>query len=177
MNAKTPLGRPPLGFGHYLRDIVYGATDGVITTIAVVTGAAGAQFPAVVAIVLGVANLAADGFSMAASNYLGMRSELEQTGASVAAEQPWRHAAATWAAFVVAGAVPLLAYALPGTAAAHPIVAVVLALVTLAGVGAARAPFIGKPAWRCALEVLAIGGAAAAASYAVGALLGAAMSG
>ncbi len=49
----------------YLRDFVLGAMDGTVTTFAVVAGVAGAGLPSGVAIVLGVANLLADGFSMA----------------------------------------------------------------------------------------------------------------
>ncbi len=59
----------------YLRDFVYGAIDGAVTTFAVVSGVAGAELESAVVIVLGIANLIADGFSMAASNYLGTRAE------------------------------------------------------------------------------------------------------
>ena len=59
----------------YLGDTVLGAIDGCVTTFAVVAGAAGAALPAGVAIVLGLANLLADGFSMAASNYQRAKSE------------------------------------------------------------------------------------------------------
>jgi VIT1/CCC1 family predicted Fe2+/Mn2+ transporter len=59
----------------YLRDFVYGAIDGTVTTFAVVAGVAGAGLRASVVIILGLANLIADGFSMAASNYLGVRTE------------------------------------------------------------------------------------------------------
>jgi VIT1/CCC1 family predicted Fe2+/Mn2+ transporter len=58
---------------HYLKDFVYGAVDGAVTTFAVVAGATGANLPSGVVIVLGVANLAADGFSMAVGNFLGTR--------------------------------------------------------------------------------------------------------
>jgi vacuolar iron transporter family protein len=61
----------------YLGDAVLGAVDGCVTTFAVVAGATGAALPAGVALVLGFANLAADGFSMAASNYQRARSEHE----------------------------------------------------------------------------------------------------
>ncbi len=53
----------------YLADAVLGAIDGCVTTLAIVAGAVGAGFDPVVAIVLGLANLLADGFSMAISNY------------------------------------------------------------------------------------------------------------
>ncbi|NNE60621.1 MAG: hypothetical protein HKN35_06995 [Woeseia sp.] len=53
----------------YLADAVLGGIDGCVTTLVIVAGAIGAQFPTTVAIVLGVANLLADGFSMAISNF------------------------------------------------------------------------------------------------------------
>ena len=59
----------------YLRDFVYGGIDGAVTTFAIVAGVAGAGLSATVVLVLGVANLIADGFSMAASNFLGTRAE------------------------------------------------------------------------------------------------------
>lgn len=59
----------------YLRDFVYGAIDGTVTTFAVVSGVAGAGLSSGVIIILGMANLVGDGFSMAASNYLGTRTE------------------------------------------------------------------------------------------------------
>jgi VIT1/CCC1 family predicted Fe2+/Mn2+ transporter len=61
----------------YLGDAVLGAVDGCVTTFAVVAGVAGASLPRSVAIVLGLANLFADGFSMAVSNYQRARSDQE----------------------------------------------------------------------------------------------------
>lgn len=60
---------------NYLRDWIYGGIDGAVTTLAVVTGVAGAQLSSWIIVVLGFANLFADGFSMAASNFLGTKSE------------------------------------------------------------------------------------------------------
>ncbi len=61
----------------YLKDFVYGAVDGAVTTFAVVSGVAGAGLSSGVIIILGLANLIADGFSMAASNFLGSRAETQ----------------------------------------------------------------------------------------------------
>ena len=61
----------------YLRDFVYGAIDGTVTTFAVVSGVAGAGLSTGVIIILGMANLVGDGFSMAASNFLGTKTEEE----------------------------------------------------------------------------------------------------
>ncbi|MCE7984705.1 MAG: hypothetical protein DYG89_26330 [Caldilinea sp. CFX5] len=61
----------------YLGDAVLGGIDGCVTTFAVVAGAVGGGFPAIVAIVLGFANLLADGFSMAVSNYQSTKSQRE----------------------------------------------------------------------------------------------------
>ena len=62
----------------YLHDFIYGAIDGAVTTFAVVSGVAGADLGASVVIILGAANLIADGFSMAVSNYLGSRAERQR---------------------------------------------------------------------------------------------------
>ena len=62
----------------YLRDWIYGGIDGAVTTFAVVSGVVGAQLSLRVILVIGAANLLADGFSMAASNFLGTRAEAEE---------------------------------------------------------------------------------------------------
>jgi len=61
----------------HVSDAVLGAIDGCVTTFAVVAGAYGAGFPAVVALVLGFANLLADGFSMAVSNFESVKAQRE----------------------------------------------------------------------------------------------------
>ena len=64
------------GPGHnYLRDWIYGGIDGSVTTFAIVSGVAGARLSPWIILVMGFANLFADGFSMAASNYLGTKAE------------------------------------------------------------------------------------------------------
>ena len=60
---------------NYLRDWIYGGIDGLVTTFAVVSGVVGAGFSPWVILVMGFANLFADGFSMAASNFLGTKAE------------------------------------------------------------------------------------------------------
>lgn len=64
--------------GPWIHDIVYGAHDGIITTFAVVAGTAGADLSIGVVIILGVANLLADGVSMGAGSFLSKRSEHDQ---------------------------------------------------------------------------------------------------
>ena len=54
-----------------IEDFVYGATDGAVTTFAVVAGVVGAALSPSIILILGFANLFADGFSMAVGNYLG----------------------------------------------------------------------------------------------------------
>lgn len=63
--------------GKYIGDLVYGSNDGIITTFAVVSGAAGAFISPGVIIILGLANLIADGISMGVSSYLSSRSRLD----------------------------------------------------------------------------------------------------
>lgn len=63
---------------NYLRDWIYGGIDGAVTTFAIVSGVVGAELSPGVILVLGFANLLADGFSMAASNFSGTRVEREE---------------------------------------------------------------------------------------------------
>ena len=60
---------------NYLRDWIYGGIDGSVTTFAVVSGVVGAQLSPIIIVIMGFANLLADGFSMAASNFLGTKAE------------------------------------------------------------------------------------------------------
>ncbi len=61
----------------YLSDWVYGGIDGAITTFAIVAGVVGAELSTRVILILGAANIIADGFSMAASNYSGAKADLD----------------------------------------------------------------------------------------------------
>lgn len=60
---------------NYLGDFLLGSIDGTITTFAIVSGVAGASFSIEIALILGVANLLADGFSMGVSNYFRVKTE------------------------------------------------------------------------------------------------------
>lgn len=230
--VRKRLTAPPQA--SYLRDFVYGAIDGAVTTFAVVAGVEGADLSPNIVIILGFANLVADGFSMAASNYLGTRSETQQrerahqeelrqielipegereeirqlyaakgfTGADleraveiITADRdlwaetmlreelgygsevvhPLRAAASTLLAFVLVGFLPLGAFVydlvLPGDVASPFIWSAVLTAFAFIAVGALKARFVDQPAWRSALETLAVGGAAAVLAYALGTVL------
>ena len=76
----------------YLRDWVYGGIDGTVTTFAVAAGVAGASLSPRIVLILGFANLLADGFSMAVANYSGTKTEREQYERLIAIEH--KHIAA-----------------------------------------------------------------------------------
>lgn len=63
------------GFQDYLGEFVYGGIDGSVTTFAVVAGATGANLESSIVIILGFANLIADGFAMSVGSYLSAKSE------------------------------------------------------------------------------------------------------
>jgi VIT1/CCC1 family predicted Fe2+/Mn2+ transporter len=155
---------------HYLRDLVYGANDGIITTFAVVAGAKGAELQPRIVLILGFANLLGDGFSMGASNFLAIRSdEAVRSAKGLARLEPFplRHALATFIAFFVAGTVPLVSYVFPLREAAFG-AAVLLTMTTLFAVGAARTLVIDVPWYRGGLEMLLVGSLASGVAYAVG---------
>lgn len=72
---------------NWFPDFVYGGMDGVVTTFAVVAGVVGSSLSSSVILILGFANLIADGFSMACSKFMSDRAELEQMRVAIAAEK------------------------------------------------------------------------------------------
>ena len=60
-----------------IENFVFGAIDGTVTTFAVVAGAIGASLSPSVVLILGFANLLADGFSMSIGNYLATKTRHE----------------------------------------------------------------------------------------------------
>jgi len=158
-------------FAYYIGSIVYGANDGIITTFAVVAGAAGAGFSSTIILVLGVANLVADGFSMGASKYLSMRSEQEVVAGNdvMHSRSAIHEALATFIAFTIAGSLPLLPFLFPRAAENAFIVSSCATGIALFLVGSARALVIRKHAVLAGLEMFLIGGAASALAYIFGA--------
>ena len=158
-------------YRRYLADLVFGANDGIITTLAVISGVVGASLSTRVILILGFANLLADGFSMGASNVLSRRSETDLPTLPPLLHS-LRHGIATFCGFVVAGIVPLLAYLVPGIGSDRFQVAVGMALVALFLIGASRAPFTNRGALRAGFEMLFIGAGAAGLAYLIGAVAG-----
>lgn len=145
---------------HYLRDLVYGANDGIITTFAVVAGVSGGSLSVRAVLVVGVANLLADGLSMGVGNYLGIKSDESARrieGLPPREEHPVRHGAATFLAFAIAGALPLIPYLVPGAETWRFEASTAATLAALFGVGASRA-FVTDVRWlRGGLEMLLLG--------------------
>lgn len=167
MPEALALERPAHGFGHYLRDVVNGALDGVITTLAVISGTFGAELDPRVGVILGLANLLGDGISMGASNYLGLKSELLQAGKSCEDEKPLRHGIATLVAFMVFGSTPMLGYLAPKAVGVFN-AAIVLSIVALVILGSLRAAYVRTGTLRSATEIVVIGLSASGAAYAIG---------
>jgi VIT1/CCC1 family predicted Fe2+/Mn2+ transporter len=178
-------------FEKYLGEFVYGAIDGTVTTFAVVAAAAGAGLSSTVVIILGVANLIGDGFSMGASSYLSAKSERdlklrqhsdEGKKAELGSEDaPLKDGIITFASFVVVGTVPLLSYAIDSilglgfSAQELFMTSAVLTGVTFVGVGLLKANVTKTGHLRAAAETLILGGVAAGLAYGLGDVLGQAL--
>lgn len=157
-------------FTYYIGDIVYGANDGIITTFAVIAGAAGAGFSSSIIIVLGIANLIADGFSMGASKYLSLSSEQSVDKAGSEKRSPFEDGAATFVAFVLAGSLPLIPFLVLPKASEHSFtISAIATAFAFFIVGAARTFVIRKNFFVAGLEMLIVGGAAAVIAYGLGA--------
>ena len=143
----------------------------MVTTFAVVAGVAGASLSPSVILIVGFANLLADGFSMAASDYLGTKSECEAKEGNPIECDPghlWRSATYTFWSFALAGVVPLVPFllGLGGTRALAT--SAIFTGVGLFVVGALRTHYTKKGVIASGLEVLLVGGIAAVLAYFVG---------
>lgn len=166
-------------FEDYLREFVYGGIDGAVTTFAVVAGATGAGFSATVVIVLGIANLIADGLSMGVGSYLSSKSELEveaKKGNKIEGEaSPVINGATTFVAFAVLGLVPLLSYiadAVIATEIQHQFaISVILTFLAFVAIGYVKSNVAKTSKVRGILETVVLGAIAAGAAYWLGVVL------
>ena len=159
---------------HYIRDLVYGANDGIITTFAVVSGATGGALAFAAVLIIGAANLAADGVSMGVGNLQAIRAHERVRAAQNLPEEeayPWKHGVATLIAFVVAGAIPLVPFVLPEVWGHRVAWSTAMTLLALFGIGAARATLTLERWWLAGLETLSLGALVAAAAYGASALV------
>jgi VIT1/CCC1 family predicted Fe2+/Mn2+ transporter len=155
----------------YFAPFVFGSIDGLVTTFAVVSSVIGAGLSPKIILILGFANLFADGFSMGVSNYLSEKSETVERQASIN-RAPWKAGAVTFLAFLAVGFVPLIPFALalvtPWFTVGQFAWSVVLTGIAFASVGYAKGVVTGHNRGGAVIETLAIGSAAALIAYAVG---------
>jgi VIT1/CCC1 family predicted Fe2+/Mn2+ transporter len=175
----------------YLGEFVYGAIDGTVTTFAVVAAAAGAGLNSTIIIILGVANLVGDGFSMGASAYLSAKSERDlkerlraeggKKGEFEHPGSPLKDGIATFASFVAVGFIPILVYVTDAILQLHNslqslfVLSSVLTGLTFIAVGLLKANVTKTRRVRAAAETLILGGVAAGLAYGLGDLLGRAL--
>ena len=162
--------------GVFIGDFVYGANDGVVTTFAVVAGAAGAGLSSLVVLILGFANLFADGFSMGASNFLAIRSQqdlkearhIQKAAKEEEEANALEHGMVTAVSFIAAGVIPLLPYLIGMRHGSYFFFSSALAAATFFTVGASRSFLTKINFLRSGFEMLIIGVIASGVAYGVG---------
>ena len=150
---------------NYLPEFVYGGIDGTITTFAIVSGVVGASLSHTIILILGFANLFADGFSMAVSDYLSEKSRedlLKKRGKSLATKR----ATVTFFSFLIIGFIPLLSFVF-GFKNQYIFSAVLTALALII-VGYFKGILTGKSKFKSSLQTLIVGGIAASIAFFVG---------
>lgn len=163
----------------YLSEFVYGGIDGAVTTFAVVAGATGARFDTKVLLVLGFANLIADGFSMGVGSYLSTKSEQElmvKNKQSVTDEpSPIINGVTTYVSFILVGLVPLLAYTVDLVFDLQRTdlfgISIILTALAFIGIGLLKSRVAQARVSRAIAETLILGAIAASAAYVLGDLL------
>lgn len=168
----------PLFNDSYLGDFVYGAIDGSVTTFAVVAGATGANLPPGIVLILGFANLFADGFSMATGNFLSTKAKIELQEKRMHHHHeltPMKAALVTFISFVMVGFIPLLSYVagvfFTSVRENQFVMASTLTAFSFMTIGAIKAKVVKKSWIRASVETLFLGGTAAAIAYFIGAFL------
>ncbi len=158
----------------YFAPFVFGSIDGLVTTFAVVSGVIGAALSPSIILVLGFANLLADGFSMGVSNYLSEKSETAEQQAR-AVRMPWKSGFVTFLSFIAVGGVPLIpfliALAVPDFAARAFAWSIVCTGAAFLAVGYAKGVATSHNRAWASLETFTIGAVAAAIAYYVGYVL------
>ncbi len=168
----------------YLGEFVYGAIDGTVTTFAVVAGSVGAALGSKVIIILGLANLFADGFAMSIGSYLSAKSKREHRqlyGDSsdsqsqlAAITPPIRGAAVTFFSFVTVGFIPVVVYVVDHF---YPLsihlftTSVILTSIAFGLIGYLKSKAIAGNSIKGIAETLILGMTAALVAYLVGDLL------
>ncbi len=153
---------------HYVADLIYGTNDGILTTFAVVAGVSGGDLSSSTVLIVGIANLFADGLSMGVGNYLSRESALEAQHLPEQEAYPVRHGLATFLAFAIAGAIPLVPYLVPGLDHRF-LISTLAALAAQFTVGALRSAVTASRWWVSGLEMLILGVIVAVVAYATGA--------
>jgi VIT1/CCC1 family predicted Fe2+/Mn2+ transporter len=164
---------------EYLSQFVYGGIDGTVTTFAVVAGATGARLSTGIVIILGFANLIADGFSMGVGSYLSSKSEIDLQRKNKKPidgdKSPVINGFATYLSFILIGFVPLLIYTVDYIFSLGIdnlfLYASVLTALAFVGIGLLKSyvAHTGKP--RAVAETLSLGLIAAVIAYFIGDLL------
>lgn len=163
----------------YLSQLVYGGIDGIVTTFAVVAASVGAGLDSSLVIILGLANLIADGFSMGVSAYLSEQSEravdIKRGKHHAEHISPQKAGLVTFASFVVIGFIPVLIYVVDFVFILELdnlfMIASILAGLAFAGVGWLKSFVAAESALRAVVETVTLGAIAAAVAYFIGDVL------
>jgi len=171
-------------FRDHLGEFVYGAIDGTVTTFAVVAGAVGADLSSRVIIILGLANLIADGFAMSVGSFLSTKTSRQQSsdrGEQKTTQQIKQDriraingAVATFISFVIVGFVPITVY-MVDYLAKLPVslfgVSIVLTSGAFVFIGAVKSRVTRTNMLTSVAETLLLGTAAALIAYFIGDVL------
>ena len=157
------------GIAEKIRDQIFGATDGTISTLAVVAGVSGANVSNFIILIAGASAMLAEAISMGFSSYISTKVKedilVARRGRSDG-EKPVSEGITFWLATLGGGFVPIIPFLLP--IRAHLIVSVILSMVFLFSIGAYAGKATGTPWLKKGLQTAAIGLVAAAITYAVG---------
>ena len=92
----------------YVRSIVYGGVDGIITIFNIISGVTGAKLDTKIIIILGISTLLADAVSMGVSDYLSIKANKKMNKDKDLDEK--KSSMITFISFVICGLIPLVTF-------------------------------------------------------------------
>lgn len=156
----------------YLRNFIFGAEDGLVSTVGLISGIAIADLPRSSIILTGVTLIFVEAFSMAVGSLLSEHSVEEyENHTEVSLLYPAKGSLIMFFVYFVFGFLPILPYVFVSKESAFWI-SIIISLTALFILGAVSSKFFGTKIIRHGFEMLLIGGAAIAIGILVGRFAG-----
>jgi len=150
----------------YFSEFVYGSIDGLITTFSIIAGSAGGSLSRTVILIIGLANVLSDGFSMGTSRLLSSETEIKQD--LLVGKTPMTSAFITFLSFVVIGMIPILPFIFIDDFDTAKIMSGLLSFISFFAIGFLKGYVVNENCFGSGIKTLILGMTASLIAYVIG---------